>query len=490
MHEQSSQPANKRISWMAFSFLFAFLFLAIVLADSTAFALPLPSGNIRAIPAFARKYGLPCSACHSAWPELNNFGQVFRDNGYQLMNDRDSPIWQNPTYWPMTLRITPNWHRERTNHQPVDGAPSPSGGVVLQHGFDLSGVDIWTAGTLFKDISFSLLPSSDSTATFHFENAFVRFDNLFKSRWVNLKFGKFELDNLISEKRFLFLSANGGLYQTYHFVPVGDTNDFAIGANQLGVELVGHSINSYTRYSVSLLGSNSGNVGLPSNRTYDTYLTFSQAFQVGRLGLQRLGGYAYIGRRPTFSATTSAVTPGTSTPIAGEGLGNKSFYRVGFSGDLYVLNSKLEFLPFFMHGYDNVFLGTATPANQPLPAGAQAPTWNGGFIETHYYYSPQLVLTGRYETIRMSRQAFSSTQGNLGNIDAYSVGYRWYPIMFSRGGLAWHNEFSLVKTAGATPLSGNGVGLPALTFLPALCSTTTCTGAWSQSLFFGFDFDF
>ena len=60
-----------------------------------------------AIPAFARKYGLPCSACHTAWPELNNFGQVFRDNGYQLMNDRDSPIWQNPSYFPIAFRITP-----------------------------------------------------------------------------------------------------------------------------------------------------------------------------------------------------------------------------------------------------------------------------------------------------------------------------------------------------------------------------------------------
>ena len=29
-----------------------------------------------AIPAFARKYGLPCSACHEAWPMLNNFGRL------------------------------------------------------------------------------------------------------------------------------------------------------------------------------------------------------------------------------------------------------------------------------------------------------------------------------------------------------------------------------------------------------------------------------
>ena len=92
-------------------------------ATTTANAAPLPRIRINPIPAFARKYGLPCSACHTAWPELNNFGQVFRDNGYQLMNDRDSPIWQNPSYFPISFRITPNWHRESTNNQPIDSIP-------------------------------------------------------------------------------------------------------------------------------------------------------------------------------------------------------------------------------------------------------------------------------------------------------------------------------------------------------------------------------
>src|SRR6266704_4401451 len=58
----------------------------------------------KAIPAFARKYGLPCSACHTAWPELNAFGQAFRDRGYQLGNDRDSPIFQNNAFIPLALR--------------------------------------------------------------------------------------------------------------------------------------------------------------------------------------------------------------------------------------------------------------------------------------------------------------------------------------------------------------------------------------------------
>jgi hypothetical protein len=49
------------------------------------------SQTANAIPAFARKYGLRCSACHESWPMLNYFGQKFKDNGYQVMNDRDAP---------------------------------------------------------------------------------------------------------------------------------------------------------------------------------------------------------------------------------------------------------------------------------------------------------------------------------------------------------------------------------------------------------------
>src|SRR6266566_3975701 len=90
------------------------------------------------IPAFARKYNLPCSACHTAWPELNAFGQAFKDRGYQLGNDRDSPIWQAPAYWPISMRTTPQIHAENTTHQPID--PAPSEKTITQTGVDLSGV--------------------------------------------------------------------------------------------------------------------------------------------------------------------------------------------------------------------------------------------------------------------------------------------------------------------------------------------------------------
>jgi hypothetical protein len=97
-----------------------------------------------ALPAFARKYGLRCSACHESWPMLTYFGQKFKDNGYQLMNDKDAPIWQSPAYWPITLRMTPYWSRESTNKIAADTASGVAS--LTTTGFNLSGLDILTGG--------------------------------------------------------------------------------------------------------------------------------------------------------------------------------------------------------------------------------------------------------------------------------------------------------------------------------------------------------
>src|ERR1700721_3039950 len=321
--ESSDQKKKSRWSGLL---VFGVIALAILFAAAKP-PQALPNRKVMAIPAFARKYGRPCSAWHTAWPELNNFGQVFRDNGYQLMNDRDSPIWQNPSYLPITFRISPNWHRGAADHQVIDapdgcfgsGPSNPClsvAGKVNQSGFDLSGMDLWSAGTLYKNISFVLLPSSDSTAVWHFEAAWIRFDNLKNNRWLNVRFGRFELDNLISEKRFLFLSNNGGIYQIYHFNVPGSSNNFGYGDNQIGVELAGHSANSYTRYSIAVLSSNEGGVGFTNDvvpggsaasRTYDVNLAFSQAFDAKSLGFERIGAFAYIGHGPTFFQTAGVA---------------------------------------------------------------------------------------------------------------------------------------------------------------------------------------
>src|ERR1700746_850371 len=144
MHVLSGSCLRKAFHSAASLFSVALIFAAVVLICS-------PSAN--ALPAFARKYGLRCCACHESWPILNYFGQKYKNNGYQLMNDRDAPIWQNPSYWPVTFRIIPLWHRVSTGKVAVD---TYSGGAlsgsaiqrITTSGFDLSGLDFHTGGTL------------------------------------------------------------------------------------------------------------------------------------------------------------------------------------------------------------------------------------------------------------------------------------------------------------------------------------------------------
>jgi hypothetical protein len=408
-----------------------------------------------AIPAFARKYSLPCSACHESWPKLNNFGQVFRDNGYQLGNGRDAPIYQQLSYWPITFRVVPQWHRESNNRTAVDVVPgNPSSGsvesTVTTSGFDVFGVDFFTAGTLYKNISFAVQPSIDNAGNSHLLTVFVRFDNLLGSPWLNFKFGKFELDTLLSAERLLTLNNTGGFYTNYQFLPRGDNSFFGgLAERQPGIELMGHSANSYTRYSIALLSSNGGQIG--SNKSYDVYADFTQGFEIPRLGLQRVGVYGYVGQSPTFFQTSAGA------PVPGTGTGNRSFYRTGAYGLWYA--GKFDFSTFYEHGLDNAFLGNAVPANQPssLPTGAAGPSWNGGFVEAHYTYNPRFVLVGRYELVRMSRQAKPNIRSDLGDLDIWTVGYRWYPFMSSRAGLAWVQEYSRQRSVGTAPLTGRDV---------------------------------
>ena len=470
-----SLPLQWRKVYGAVRRLSSFVFLAWIVVSAARPA--------EALPAFARKYGLRCSACHESWPMLNYFGQKFKDNGYQLMNDRDAPIWQNPGYWPVTFRIVPLWHRVSTGKVAVDQGTGVT--RLTSSGFDISGLDFHTGGTLEKNFSFYVLPSSNNSASFHFETVMARLDNIKGSPWLNLKLGKFELDNLLSEKRILTLTGNGGIYQLYHFRPFGDGNTFAqMGDNQLGIELMGHSYDDRTRYSAALLSSNDGQVGFNYGaQSYTGFFAASRAFDAGKMGVDRVGFYAMLGQAPTYYLTSGG------SPISGSGAGNKSFHREGFVGQFY-FGQHVDLQVVTQHGWDNAWFGqgygnlidgVAGNNNLPgtqLPVGSQAPTWNGVLLEPHYVYSPQLIFIGRFEALRMSRQANGSNSAtpsasNLGNLTTYTVGFRYNPFMTSRAGFAWHNEYNWLHSDGTGP----AIGIPS-------------ANVNTSEILSGFDFDF
>jgi hypothetical protein len=235
---------------------------------------------------------------------------------------------------------------------------------------------------------------------------------------------------------------------------------------------MGHSWNDRTRYSAALLSSTDGNVGLPYGNAYTGFFALSQAFDVGKLGVDRIGAYAMIGEAPTYylTQTSGSSTAPVTSPLNGSGSVNKSFHREGFVGQFY-FGQHFDLQVVTQHGWDNAWFGqgygdfingVAPNNNVPgttLPVGSRAPSWNGVLVEPHYVYSPQLIFIGRYETIRMSQQAngpasASPSASNLGNISTYTVGVRYNPFMTSRAGFAWHNEYNWLHQDGTGPTLG------------------------------------
>ena len=50
--------------------------------------------SANAVPQFSREYDRPCSACHTAWPQLNQKGREFKENGYRDVDE----VGQNKSF--------------------------------------------------------------------------------------------------------------------------------------------------------------------------------------------------------------------------------------------------------------------------------------------------------------------------------------------------------------------------------------------------------
>src|SRR6201998_1708933 len=68
---------------LALGLLSGILFLGALLVS-------VPSTN--AIPAFSRKYQTSCTTCHNNYPELNDFGEAFKKNGFKFPKDDEAFI--------------------------------------------------------------------------------------------------------------------------------------------------------------------------------------------------------------------------------------------------------------------------------------------------------------------------------------------------------------------------------------------------------------
>lgn len=69
-------------------------------------AVVLSSEDSQAVPSFARQTGMSCNACHTVWPQLTQFGRVFKLDGYNFSTQSSSGRWYPPVAGMLQLSHT------------------------------------------------------------------------------------------------------------------------------------------------------------------------------------------------------------------------------------------------------------------------------------------------------------------------------------------------------------------------------------------------
>jgi hypothetical protein len=373
-----------------------------------------------AIPAFARKHSFNCNMCHAGFPKLNDFGQRFRENGYQIPGQQglEKTIFQ--TSFPLGVRVPAGYTLYHTDDQSAGG-------------FHIYGLDVFSGGVLRKNVSYFFVytPRIDDPAADFLgpdfgnnpsqlaavESAVVVFSNIIRDK-LNLRVGRFEPDyHLLSSRRSYYLLQP---YEIYDFTATRNSFDFA--ANQIGLEAAGR-FRPGLHYAVGYIN---GTGGSPDNNTFnDVYATFSKVFGKGegQTAGQRIGVFGYLGWQPTL-AGGSIISPLGDL----NGRGNKTFYRAG--GDLSLTWNGFDLEGLAFYGSDNRAFNEVDPTRRyDFWGGVAELDWAG-------FPNNRLVASAMYNWVR------PPSDNGVFRVDAYSALVRYYVGSWSAVDLAIHAEYT------------------------------------------------
>jgi len=401
-----------------------------------------------AIPAFSRKYQTSCTTCHSNYPELNDFGEAFKKNGFKFPKDddtfvKDLPVMlgakaqkeafpeavypgEIPGNLPIAFRYSGNFTWNAKQPQPLLEATSfvPQTDLFVPNTFT-----IISAGSFGQNLSFWIDDDISAGATGAgggLGDGYLRYNDLghifhLPKNALNVRFGQFELDLPFSQARTIYPSAYDAYSETAVAQPSttsGQTvflttnNPFFLGNPQRGIEFGGYSGNENFTWSVAFVdGTNSAygeDSSLTARNTKDVYIRVSQKFNLerdpeSRNGVQaagptgphdhtsiRFGAFYYRGTNQLNFGGTQYGLLGTLN-----GTINEPFYRAG--GDIrFKYRNRLELFGLGLVGHDNNHL--VDTVAQTI-TNAPAVTYTGGFAGSNFWVFPWLITYMRYDFV-------------------------------------------------------------------------------------------
>jgi hypothetical protein len=398
-----------------------------------------------AIPAFARKYQTSCSTCHNDYPELNDFGEAFKKNGFKFPKDDETFVKEPPVLLGAKAyqKVFPKavYPGEIPGSLPLgfrySGFATYNSKQPLSIGFlprtDLFVPNTFTviaAGSLGPTLSFWVdndISAGGANNAAGLGDGYLKVNDLghyigLPKDTLNLRMGQFELDLPFTQARSINLTS----YDIYSQASVAasqgtTTNPFVFGIPQRGFEIGGYPNDGNFAWSVSVVdGSNNG----PAMRnSKDVYVRVSQRFNLerdasirkevqaaGPTGPRdhtslRFGAFYYYGRNALNLDRALAPTLGTL---------HEPFYRAG--GDFRFKYRRFELYGLGMYGHDTNLLPGTLGFNPGPPV-----TFSGGFAQAEYWFYPWVIGLMRYDLVNSPTDFLNGVSRNNSR-NAFSPG--------------------------------------------------------------------
>jgi len=411
---------------------------AVLVVNGILLWMSMAAPRASAIPAFSRKYQTSCSTCHSDYPELNDFGEAFKKNGFKFPKDDETFVKEPPVLLgaraqkeafpkalypgeipgslPVAFRYSGNF--TYNSRQPSTLPFLPRTDLFAPNTFTVIG-----AGSFGPTLSFWVdndISAGGDNASAGLGDGYLKFNDLghylhLPKDALNVRAGQFELDLPFTQARTINLTG----YDVYNQASIagvsGTTNNpLMFGTPQRGFEIGGYPNDGNFSWSVAMINGSNNTAAMRNSK--DIYVRISQRFNLerdasvrkevqaaGPTGPRdhtslRLGAFYHYGRN-------DLNLDGSSFPLAG--VIREPFYRAG--ADFRFKYRNFELYGLGMHGRDQNSIPNdpdSTVATAFLPAPPI--TFSGGFGEGEYWIYPWMIALMRYDFVNSSTDMFNN----------------------------------------------------------------------------------
>jgi hypothetical protein len=308
-------------------------------------AVAAPRTPARAIPLFAQRYHLECTSCHSVLPELNAFGNYFRNHGYRLPN---APIHGTTG---VALRYQMEYERE-----PPAGQRRWSPGGVL-----LSNADV---GQISAYLHYNLGAGGGPSAVYlgYLTTYNAHTQSTYRAGYVELPFIQSPGQRLDDLAPYAYNQTHVGLNNLTLASPrIGLEAERQVGAARIDATL------SFGDYGGSAYG------GKPIATGESTYAAKPE-----------LGVFTRFPVRKGFELFTDSLFGQRAIGVTGQPVFQDAYQRLGFGA--HAQKGKLDFLAEQWYGHD----GDADGVGGQITSSA-------GYVRLKYYPVPHAYLGFRYD---------------------------------------------------------------------------------------------